>query len=148
MSRGRFTIMKKTRAKTKSQSFTCSNPECERVFDNPIIVQDLSSTDKSSYYACPYCLTEIVVEGTSHGEDKKVKRKRKGTKIEETKAEPLKEESVKPSDELFLKEHECPYYFGYLNQRSKGEEIPEECLTCKKIVQCMLTKVAHEVDNS
>lgn len=34
----------------------------------------------------------------------------------------------------------CPHYFGYLRQRAKGESIPEECLACKKAVECMLSQ--------
>jgi hypothetical protein len=31
----------------------------------------------------------------------------------------------------------CQHQFGYLSRRSKGEEIPEECLLCDKLVECM-----------
>lgn len=123
--------MKKTKAKTQSQSFACSNPECGRVFANPIIVQDLSSKDESSYCACPYCLTEVPTEKNSE-----VKEKRQ-IKIEEEKAQPVKKTAQQPS----LKEHKCPHHFGYLSQRSRKEKIPDECMTCEKIVQCMLKKV-------
>lgn len=30
----------------------------------------------------------------------------------------------------------CPHYFGYLHQRQKQQEIPAECLTCKKVIEC------------
>jgi hypothetical protein len=129
--------MKKTKAKMKSQSFTCSNPECGRVFANPIIVQDLSSKNESSYCACPYCLTEVVMEKTSEVKEEKRTLKKKRAKIKEVKAQPPKVKLAQPS----LEKHKCPYYFGYLSQRSKKEKIPEECMTCEKIVQCMLKKV-------
>ncbi|MCS7113871.1 MAG: hypothetical protein RMJ15_02745 [Nitrososphaerota archaeon] len=32
----------------------------------------------------------------------------------------------------------CPHYFGYLRERAKWGSIPEECLACKKVVECML----------
>ena len=38
----------------------------------------------------------------------------------------------------------CSYYFGYLNQRTKGETIPEECVECPKSIECLMS----EVDNS
>jgi hypothetical protein len=31
----------------------------------------------------------------------------------------------------------CPYYFGYLKLFSRGARIPEECLTCKRLTECM-----------
>jgi len=108
------------------------------VFANPIIVQDLSSKNGSSYNACPYCLTEIVIEEDSEVEEEKRTLKKKRAIIEKAKAQPPK---LKPAEQLSLKEHGCPYHFGYLSQRSRKEEIPEECMTCKKIVECMLKKV-------
>jgi hypothetical protein len=35
----------------------------------------------------------------------------------------------------------CKHHFGYLSQRSSKEKIPEECITCENIVQCMLKNV-------
>jgi len=130
--------MKKAKTKMRSQSFTCSNPECGRVFANPIIVQDLTSKNEPSYSACPYCLTEIVIEEDSEVEEEKRTLKKKRAIIEKAKAQPPK---LKPAEQLSLKEQGCPYHFGYLSQRSRKEEIPEECMTCKKIVECMLKKV-------
>ncbi len=41
-----------------------------------------------------------------------------------------------------LLENKCPHhYLGYLSERSKGEEIPEECMACKKTIECMLFKL-------
>ena len=130
--------MKKAKAKMKSQSFACSNPECERVFANPIIVQDLTSKNESSYSACPYCLTEILIEKNSEVEEERRTLEKKRAIIKKAKALPPK---LKSAEQLSLKENKCPYHFGYLSQRSKKEEIPEECMTCEKIVQCMLKKV-------
>jgi len=130
--------MKKAKTKIKSQMYKCSNPECEMVFANPIIVQDLSSKNGSSYNACPYCLTEIVIEEDSEVEKEKRTMKKKRAIIKKAKAQPPK---LKPAEQLSPKEHGCPYHFGYLSQRSRKEEIPEECMTCKKIVECMLKKV-------
>jgi hypothetical protein len=32
----------------------------------------------------------------------------------------------------------CPHYLGYLSKRPKDASIPDECLTCRKMVKCML----------
>jgi hypothetical protein len=34
----------------------------------------------------------------------------------------------------------CKRYFGYLSQRGRGEEMPDDCLTCQKMIDCMFTK--------
>lgn len=128
---------KKMEIEAKTQSFRCSNLECGKVFSNPIIVQDLNSKSRSSYYACPYCLTEIVMEeGSSFkGKGKDTVKK---SKVKMTKKRPVKTKLIQqPTSEV----HDCPHFFGYLSQRSKKDKIPEECMTCEKIVQCMLKKI-------
>jgi translation initiation factor IF-1 len=35
----------------------------------------------------------------------------------------------------------CPHHFGYLRQRPRDQEIPEECLACEKMVDCMLSEL-------
>jgi len=126
------------KTKMKNQSFTCSNLECGRVFVNPIIVQDLSLKNDSSYQACPYCLTEIITEKTFEVKDIESAQKKKETKIKEAKERIHKIKSVQ---QPFLEEHKCPHHFGYLSERSRKEAIPEGCIICEKIVQCMLKKV-------
>ena len=32
----------------------------------------------------------------------------------------------------------CPYHFGYLGEHPKNTPIPNECLTCVKIMECLL----------
>lgn len=34
----------------------------------------------------------------------------------------------------------CQYGFGYLRQREKGKGIPETCIECAKILECMLSE--------
>jgi hypothetical protein len=31
----------------------------------------------------------------------------------------------------------CGQFFGYLNKRPKGTPVPERCLTCEKMVECL-----------
>lgn len=69
--------MKKAKVKMNSQSFKCSNPECVIVFANPIIVQDISSKNGSSYSACPYCLTEMVIEKASEVKEERRTQEKK-----------------------------------------------------------------------
>jgi hypothetical protein len=34
----------------------------------------------------------------------------------------------------------CKKHFGYLGERAAKESIPDDCFTCKDIVQCMAKK--------
>lgn len=34
----------------------------------------------------------------------------------------------------------CQYWFGYLNQKSKCESMPQSCVECEKVVECMLNR--------
>jgi len=35
----------------------------------------------------------------------------------------------------------CQYWFGYLNQKDRSDPVPQECVECKKAVDCMLSQV-------
>ena len=34
----------------------------------------------------------------------------------------------------------CQYWFGYLNQKDSGDPVPQECVECKKAIECMLSQ--------
>ncbi|UCE16037.1 MAG: hypothetical protein JSV12_09360, partial [Candidatus Bathyarchaeota archaeon] len=69
----------------------------------------------------------------------------------ETLEEPLEyetptiEESVEPLETLESKEEalpptnppECPHYFGHLKKLPKNLPIPDECLGCLRIIECL-----------
>jgi len=46
-------------------------------------------------------------------------------------------------DQSATETNECKHYFGYLSERTKKEVLPEECMLCGKIVQCMLKNIAQ-----
>jgi len=52
---------------------------------------------------------------------------------EETPAKP-----TEPSEPKGEAPPGCPHYLGYLSKRPKDASIPDECLTCRKMVECML----------
>lgn len=35
---------------------------------------------------------------------------------------------------------DCQYWFGYLSQKEKTETVPQECVECKKVLECMLNQ--------
>jgi len=132
--------MKKAKAKMKSVGHTCANPECRRDFTNPIVVKDLSSKDSPSYQACPFCLTRLV-EKVAEVEEKP--REKKGTKTKEAVPQHPKVVPAQLEQQPYAGEPKCPYHFGYLSHRSRKETIPEECMTCEKIVECMLKRITE-----
>jgi DNA-directed RNA polymerase subunit RPC12/RpoP len=32
----------------------------------------------------------------------------------------------------------CQYWFGYLSQKDKDESVPQDCVECEKVLDCML----------
>jgi len=46
--------------------------------------------------------------------------------------------TMSENEENDQSESGCKYYFGYLCERDKGEEIPVACLECPKSLDCML----------
>ena len=47
------------------------------------------------------------------------------------------EHPVKPAEKKERASSNCPHHFGYLTDRPKGAPIPEECLTCQKMLECI-----------
>jgi len=96
----------------------------------------LGSKNSEKYDACPYCLTEIRVE-----EDAKTfeiqQTGKEEIKIEQTEIRKIEKQTA----QNLQKTEGCLHYMGYLSQRSTKEKIPEECIVCQNIVQCMLKNV-------
>ncbi len=38
----------------------------------------------------------------------------------------------------------CQYWFGFLNQKEKTEIIPQQCVECEKVLDCMLSQKNSE----
>lgn len=34
----------------------------------------------------------------------------------------------------------CQYWFGFLGQKDKGDPVPQECVECEKVMDCMLNR--------
>lgn len=130
-------MTKKKEVVTESQSFTCPNPSCGRAFANPIKAENLGSEKAGSYYACPYCLAEITVEKGSSIIEEKQKLEVKEIKSKRARVHPAEKKPVQSAPKV----KGCAHYFGYLSKRSSKEKIPEECIICENIVQCMLKNV-------
>ncbi|KPV63947.1 MAG: hypothetical protein AOA66_0526 [Candidatus Bathyarchaeota archaeon BA2] len=65
-----------------------------------------------------------------------LRRQSKATKLDRShllRAEPQKEKKEGPS--------RCPHHFGYLASRPKNAAIPQECLICLRLADCMAVTV-------
>jgi len=120
----------------ENQSYTCPNPSCGKVFTNPIKAENLCPKNAEVYDACPFCLTEITVESSTNIEEEKNLEIKK-TEREETSMYSKKETMAESPPKM----QKCTHQFGYLSKRSAKEKIPEECMMCENIVQCMLKNV-------
>jgi len=141
----------------KSGVTICPNPKCHREIEEPILLNNLSRKPAEQYYACPHCLIKLdtdaeneedVIEESApspsmHPSLEKVldviatnQKEREGREEEEAPVSLSKEKEKGPTGEESPKR--CPHHFGYLAHRPKDASIPQECLTCQKIVECML----------
>jgi hypothetical protein len=121
----------------QNHSFTCPNPSCGKVFANPLKAENLCAKEAQPYDACPYCLTEIVIDASSLAikEEPKPEIKR----IENEEHECTTAESTARSASA----SQCSHQLGFLSKRPPKEKIPEECIMCSSIVQCMLKNITE-----
>ena len=93
--------------------------------------------EATPYDACPYCLTEVVPEKVVSPTEAALESVLEETKVEEISMPTIEEKSTQTQSQT----KKCEHQFGYLSKRSAKEKIPEECITCESIVQCMLMNV-------
>jgi len=130
---------------------TCSH--CGRNFSETILATNYSVEPAETYRACPYCLSKVEPESLeSFQEDWE-----SPAQIEEIQpmepVEPVREiAEPKPVEEEVEEKAEadtktegekagpegCPYHFGYLKEKGRDQPIPEKCLTCPKMLECLL----------
>jgi len=104
---------------------TCPNPSCGKVFDKPLKTLNLQDSTEP-YEACPYCLTRIT--------DFQVEISKPETRDESRSS---KEKSSKNKE----KPSTCQYHLGYLSEREDKQQIPDECIVCRFLLECMLQKM-------
>ena len=96
--------------------FKCD--ECGGTFQKPILATVSCNGRVQTYYACPRCMMRIRKEH----EDILVSKNA------------VKKPLVKLENNV-----KCEHFLGYLKKRSKDVPIPDECLTCGKMVECLLS---------
>ena len=108
-------------AQTEERTFTCS--ECGESFAKPLLTNISSQGLVQTYYACPRCLTEV----------------HENTQTETSGAEPLTVQEEVREGPAKAENEDCQHFLGYLRKRSRETAIPEACLTCRRIIECMAT---------
>jgi DNA-directed RNA polymerase subunit RPC12/RpoP len=102
--------------------FKCS--ECGEEFQKPILATVSSSVSVQKYFACPRCFTKVSdVESRKDRESKEA-------------AFPTKE--AKKTVAKLEEGAKCNHFWGYLKKRPKDTPIPDECLTCGKMIECLM----------
>jgi hypothetical protein len=97
---------------------------------------NLQENPTEPYFACPYCLTKIkTIE-----EPQKIIKNPEEPKIEKAQPKENQVESKEKSKNV-EKPSGCLHHPGFLSERSSKEQIPDECLVCSDIVNCMLRKM-------
>jgi hypothetical protein len=98
---------------------------CGEEIKTPLFAVVSSGYLIEEYYACPKCLSKVgdvernktVEVDEAEAEDEKVQEREVEDKMEEAVT--------------------CAHHLGYLKRRPKNTPIPEECLTCAKMIDCM-----------
>jgi len=101
---------------------TCDR--CGKALQKPILARVVTGVNVQTYPACPHCMTRI--------------RGIEVLKQEDTKPEIIKKRPIEPRAQP-VSSFACGHFFGYLNKRQKGTPIPEPCLVCSKMVECLCT---------
>lgn len=101
---------------------------------------NLSMDNPEPYLACPNCLTEVTLQ-----EKPSVAETNLGSEAEAPK--PSKESLEKEVAAPHSAKTGCTHHFGYLSERSSKEKIPEDCMNCAEIVNCMLKAVKSSTNN-
>jgi len=125
-------------------------------------LNNLSTTPAEQYLACPHCfikLTEDAENDESITEESTTTpsvHPSLGRVLDAISAQPQREKEEKTKEEATAKTPEtegeelsgCSYNFGYLANRPRDAPIPQECLTCQRIVDCMLKLSGARKDES
>jgi hypothetical protein len=99
---------------------------CGEEFEAPLFAAVSCGYLLEEYYACPRCLSKVE----SVERNKTVEVDEAEEKGDE---ESLEIEVEDKTEEAVV----CTHYLGYLKRRPKNTPIPEECLTCAKMIDCM-----------
>jgi DNA-directed RNA polymerase subunit RPC12/RpoP len=120
-----ISIPQSENAKKENNCISCE--ACGREFETPIHLTNLSSPSQQSYNACPFCFTRLEKDEVLEESNNPKVSTSKNTSVVSKKDEKEPNQATG-----------CPHYLGYLKKRPKNTPIPETCLTCEKMIKCVL----------
>jgi len=101
---------------------------CGELFGIPLLAKMSQKSETEEYYACPKCLSKVAhLQVIS--DSKKVETLGDSSSKYEKNSVPIGSKIEKPD--------KCTHQLGYLKNRAKDEPIPEECLICGKMIECI-----------
>ncbi len=123
MEKSLYSIKLDGESKENQPFFRCN--ECKGTFQKPLATTFSSRGYVQKYNACPRCLSKVTIVRQHEGD-------------EEKETLPIgnfeKAKSQKRNEENAI----CKHFVGYLKTRPKDMSIPDECLTCDKMIECLL----------
>ncbi len=107
---------------------------CGNEFRKPLHASFSSNSKVSKYYACPRCLSQVDFEEKTNLEA------RKEILLSEERVQELSLNAEELTREgKFDAKAECEHELGYLKKRPRNTSVPDQCLLCSKIIECMAT---------
>jgi hypothetical protein len=104
---------------------TCPNNKCGKVFDKSLQTINLQQNSSTPYNSCPYCFTEITLSESEIENPPEESF---------TASELEKEETAGDLGKTII----CNHHLGYLKEKELKQQIPEECILCARVIDCML----------
>ena len=99
---------------------------CGEEFKTPLFTKIFLDSLIEDYYACPKCLSRISSLG-----------RQKPVEVEEDQKEKVEAPLETEPEDAEGETTTCAHHIGYLKKRQKDTPIPEDCLTCSKMIECM-----------
>lgn len=148
-------------------SYLCPNPECRKMFEKPTALTDLSVRPPHGYLACPHCgrcleTTSMEVSEESKRDYEPLPLNEAPLQVENLQvigeeSEPRKSDETKTPKEQtaskftskpevtpkkceetpFKNPQACSHFFGYVRTLPKNLPVPDECLQCPRLVNCL-----------
>ncbi len=105
----------------QEQATACPYVKCGKIFSEPIELTVLAEGSVETYYACPHCFSRVSVSDNLEKD------------LSEAPLVALRDASngIKDNDV------NCAHFLGYLKTRPRDSPIPDQCLTCSRILKCM-----------
>jgi DNA-directed RNA polymerase subunit RPC12/RpoP len=136
----------------KETHYRCPNQECRKIFEKPIVLNDLSQNPPQVYSACPHCGFHLETASPSAVGKKtkmpfKIRRSPKeSTKISEKPTADKDNQKLPAASPKSLQARplKCSHFFGYLRKIPKNTTIPDQCFSCAKMVDCLSYDISEQ----